>query len=693
MNAIDLFSGLGGFSTGAAMAGVKVVWAANHWRLAVDYHAANHPLAHHECQDLHQADWSAIPRHDIGLGSPSCVPATASIVMADGNYKQAADVQLGDVVLTHQGRGRRVVNVWRKRHRDGLYNLRIWGDSKEPTSMTGEHLVWVRRRSYRNGPFGVPEFVRADELRPGDYVAYPRVPAHSESPASFVESCRPQRVRTRVSETTVSAYSTALYDVAVSRRKGSVQDQPGAKIFLDGNDVDLWWLVGHYLGDGQARSDRPRVGWSIGGNIANKSRVIELLARFGLGYWVAGSPGNETVFTSSKHLYALVTKFGRLTHLKHLPAEVLLFPKAPLAAIVDGYLAADGNLRDDLPNPEWRATSVSLPLLQGIQRVCWQLGWSASLARQDYARKAVILGRQVSCLDAWGIAIKKDVHRQSRTRFDPTHVWRGIRTVTKEPQQELDVIDFEVEEDHTFCLPGVIVHNCQGFSKARGTHQPRHDLARSTMWAVVSCAEHHREDIWLVENVPEAMTDWVLWPSWVDAMQRLGYAVSPHVVDAADFGVPQNRERLFIVCTRSKKPLRLTLPKLPHVPIDSVIDWSFPKWSRVDKPGRKQATLDRAAAGRRAFGERFVMPYYGNGSGKTGRSVHRPIGTITTRDRWAVVDGNSMRMVQKHEARAAMGFPDTTKLPNTHKESIHLLGNAVCPPVPAYLLGEIRARA
>lgn len=29
--AIDLFAGLGGWSTGARMAGVDVLWAANHW--------------------------------------------------------------------------------------------------------------------------------------------------------------------------------------------------------------------------------------------------------------------------------------------------------------------------------------------------------------------------------------------------------------------------------------------------------------------------------------------------------------------------------------------------------------------------------------------------------------------------------------------------------------------------------------
>jgi DNA (cytosine-5)-methyltransferase 1 len=72
MRAIDLFAGAGGFSTGATMAGVNVVWAANHWPVAVDCHAANHPGTLHACQDLHQADWSHVPTHDLLLASPCC---------------------------------------------------------------------------------------------------------------------------------------------------------------------------------------------------------------------------------------------------------------------------------------------------------------------------------------------------------------------------------------------------------------------------------------------------------------------------------------------------------------------------------------------------------------------------------------------------------------------------------------------
>lgn len=72
MKAIDLFSGAGGFTTGATMAGCNVVWAANHWPDAVATHASNHPTTLHSCQDLQQADWTQVPTHDLLLASPAC---------------------------------------------------------------------------------------------------------------------------------------------------------------------------------------------------------------------------------------------------------------------------------------------------------------------------------------------------------------------------------------------------------------------------------------------------------------------------------------------------------------------------------------------------------------------------------------------------------------------------------------------
>lgn len=231
---------------------------------------------------------------------------------------------------------------------------------------------------------------------------------------------------------------------------------------------------------------------------------------------------------------------------------------------------------------------------------------------------------------------------------------------------------------------------CQGHSRARGIERAHHDAQRSTAWAVVSAAECHRPQAVVVENVVEFMR-WALYPAWCSAMNALGYALAPHIVDAADCGVPQHRRRLFIVCTRSKHPLELKLPKRDHVPASNVIDLRAGRWSKIRRPGRAQSTLDRIAAGRARHGARFLVAYYGNESG--GRSLDRPLGTVTTRDRYAVVDGDRMRMLSADEYRRAMSFPDGYQLPAAHRECVHMLGNAVPPPMARDVTLALKAAA
>lgn len=68
----DLFCGAGGSSTGALTAGVAVTMAANHWQLAIDTHAHNHPGADHDCADISQVDPRRYPPSDILWASPEC---------------------------------------------------------------------------------------------------------------------------------------------------------------------------------------------------------------------------------------------------------------------------------------------------------------------------------------------------------------------------------------------------------------------------------------------------------------------------------------------------------------------------------------------------------------------------------------------------------------------------------------------
>jgi DNA (cytosine-5)-methyltransferase 1 len=231
---------------------------------------------------------------------------------------------------------------------------------------------------------------------------------------------------------------------------------------------------------------------------------------------------------------------------------------------------------------------------------------------------------------------------------------------------------------------------CQGHSRARGKERAHHDTQRSTAWAVVSAAEYHLPELVLVENVPE-FAKWALFPAWCSAMGALGYALSPMVLDAADHGVAQHRRRLFVVGTRSKHPVQLDLPRRAHVGSSQIIDFDAGRWSAVNKQGRSPSTLSRVTEGRKAHGTRFLTAYYGNESG--GRSLSRPVGTITTRDRWAVIDGDRMRMLSVDECRKAMGFPSSYQLPTRAKDAMHMLGNAVVPVVACDVIEALRKAA
>jgi DNA (cytosine-5)-methyltransferase 1 len=69
----DYFCGAGGSSTGAAaVPGVEVTFAANHWKLAIETHATNHPNTQHDTSDLQEVHPSMFPGSTIAWFSPEC---------------------------------------------------------------------------------------------------------------------------------------------------------------------------------------------------------------------------------------------------------------------------------------------------------------------------------------------------------------------------------------------------------------------------------------------------------------------------------------------------------------------------------------------------------------------------------------------------------------------------------------------
>lgn len=72
LTASDWYCGAGGSSSGAVYAGVEVVAAANHWKLAIETHNTNHPMTAHFEGDLANENPAYYPATDILWASPEC---------------------------------------------------------------------------------------------------------------------------------------------------------------------------------------------------------------------------------------------------------------------------------------------------------------------------------------------------------------------------------------------------------------------------------------------------------------------------------------------------------------------------------------------------------------------------------------------------------------------------------------------
>lgn len=130
--------------------------------------------------------------------------------------------------------------------------------------------------------------------------------------------------------------------------------------------------------------------------------------------------------------------------------------------------------------------------------------------------------------------------------------------------------------------------------------------------------------------------------------------------------------------------------------------------SRMDEPARTVTTQDHHALVEAVLdGEpdrseqvaAFLMAYYGTG---TGQSLRRPLRSVTTRDRFALVtihgiehritDIRTRHLIPRELARA-QGFPDSYVFNRgangralSTSAQVRLIGNSVCPPVGAAIV-------
>ena len=292
-------------------------------------------------------------------------------------------------------------------------------------------------------------------------------------------------------------------------------------------------------------------------------------------------------------------------------------------------------------------------------------------------------GTLVGAVDAWDIP--------SQTLSDNFEC-KAIRTWRMYPNSR-PLSDFPKHVDLLLASP-----ECTNHSPAKGS-APRCEDSKSTANYVLNYARVLTPRWVVIENVIQ-MENWTGYEPLVAGLERLKYHVTPQVLNAADFGVPQTRKRLFLMCDLKRKPEKLMVPSANRrCPASDVVQLDGPWASTIlDNGKRAGATLERFRRGVAALGENvpFLIVYYGSDGAGGWQSLDKPIRTVTTIDRFGLVtwkDGVAhLRMLQVDELKAAMGFRcDYILGRGSRRDRIRLLGNGVCPPIMCKVIESLRS--
>lgn len=472
--------------------------------------------------DISLIDWEQVPDFDFFSYSSPCF-VSGTLVLTDKGYKKIEDISSEDSVLTHTNKFRRVVKPMANSYTGNLY--RINAMAFDSLVCTPEHPFYVRKR-YRkwNNPsrrwdrlFNAPEWVEAKDLTKNHYLGVAINQNESYPVWNGVEDNRWGHHRN--SNTLTEKFK----------------------------QLSFWYLMGRYVGDGWKKTSHSGNGIIICCGGRNEDMLVETLNACGFNFCKTEERTVRKYTICSNELYAFVERYGYYAHGKRIDAETMNLPRPLLGWFLQGYFDADGNVNGNY----YKATSVSRELIYGIGQ-CVAKVYQVPYKIYHSARqgKAMIEGREVNQRDTYQIVFKKEKAGQDKAFYEDGYIWFPIKRITTE-YADCPVYNMEVEEDNSYTANGCIVHNCQDFSNAglqKGGEEGS-GTRSSLLWECRRAIETKRPKYLMLENVKALVSKKFLplFHKWLQVLEELGYTNYYAVLNAKDFGVPQNRERIFCI--------------------------------------------------------------------------------------------------------------------------------------------------
>jgi DNA (cytosine-5)-methyltransferase 1 len=247
---------------------------------------------------------------------------------------------------------------------------------------------------------------------------------------------------------------------------------------------------------------------------------------------------------------------------------------------------------------------------------------------------------------------------------------------------------------------------CQPFSIS-GLHHGFHGKDGDLFQECVRFIKSVKPAVFVLENVPgfARLRKGFFLQMALEVLAQLGYVVDWKILNAADFGVPQNRERLFIIGNRLGRENEFPTPSGKRITVKEAIDDirldmdKFENNEPMRHTGRIKRRFAAVKPGESALDAMLRDPSLG--SAKITKQCYRrlysdePAPTVVANFVTTTIHYNENRNLTAREAARIQSFPDTfifqgrkTRMSwETGLSQFEQIGNAV-PPRMAQALGQ-----
>ena len=389
-------------------------------------------------------------------------------VTTDRGVKRIADLQVGDRVLTHQGRYRPVTELFQRAYNGELLHIKIKliGTTLE---VTPEHPILT--------PGG---WVKAGELKAGDRVAI-----------GLPEGTRPAPHFDLAESVYADELELQAVEDAVRVRRPSAYQNSGRQAVWVKRHIDvtpeLARLCGYYVSEGTIGPDERYVRFTFNQDEVEYQQDVTRLIEGVFGASVNRSDSNYGHWTNinvySRPVVAWFREqFGQGAAGKYLPVWLQYAPADIQEEFLVGLMRGDGMYFEKMysisgrKSPKvFRSVRVTLSnpgLIQQIWQMCLRLGYDAAVRPVDtkYVTENAGDTAQVSMpplqsrslvRKAFGVDLPEPDARYLRPTIlrEDDRVFFEIEAITSEVYSGT-VYNCEVDEDHSYVTEGVTVHNC-----------------------------------------------------------------------------------------------------------------------------------------------------------------------------------------------------------------------------------------